>query len=115
VSKAVKSVRAGQVPRSERFLIQTPARYRVKGEWQWCAGAVSNISISGVLLRTEKFIEIDSVIEARFVLPVEMAGEGAAEVICRGVVVRAVACPDVPGDVLVATRIEFSRLLRQTG
>jgi hypothetical protein len=115
VRKSVRSDRAGSITRSERFNIQTPVRFRIRGEWKWRTGSIANISASGMLIRTEDPVQAGTVIEMRFVLPLEMGpGTRAAEAACRGVVVRIVECPDVPGDILIASKIESARLLRQT-
>lgn len=115
MSKAVEKAGVGHAPRSERFNIQAPARFRLKGEWKWRAGAVYNISKSGVLLRTKDLVQVEAAIEVRFALPGQMAGEGAAEVVCRGVVVRTAACPEESGELMIASRIKFSQLQRRTG
>jgi hypothetical protein len=107
------SPRSERMPRSERFEIATSVRYRLRGEWKWREGTTKNISRAGVLISTDRFIEAGTVIEIRFVLPVELTGEDAAEVVTRAVVVRSTNSETEPGCVLVASRIDRAKLLRQ--
>lgn len=75
--------------RAQRFAIQVPIRYRAgAGPIDWYEGTMENISCSGVLFRTESVLEPNTAIEMRFVLPAEISGEAAAEVICLGVIIR---------------------------
>lgn len=68
-----------------------PTRYRVKDEREWRQGRIENISRSGMLFRGEQLLEPDTPVELCFVLPVAVLGEAAAaQVICRGQIVRTV-------------------------
>jgi PilZ domain-containing protein len=73
-----------------RFAIQIPLRYRTSGETNWHGGKIENISRSGVLFRAEHRLEPKTPVEMSFVLPAEIGGEGGAEVICGGYIVRTV-------------------------
>ena len=101
--------------RARRYEIGTPIWYRIRGEREWREGTTENISISGVLMRTSHALEPDTSIEMRFLLPVELEGEFAAEVFCRGLVVRSSGSPAAAGSSVIAARILHSRFLRQTG
>ena len=101
------------IPRARRYGIGTSIRYRVGGANVWREGTLQNISISGVLLCTDQLLEADTAIEMRFVLPVELNGECAAEVLCRGVVVRSAPGEGPENAVSVAAKIVSSRFLRQ--
>ena len=101
------------VARARRYDIGTVLRYRVRGEREWREGVMENISITGVRIRTTHYLKPDTVIEMRFFLPIELNGECAAEVLCRGSVVRASECEVPGGEVVVAARIDHSRFLRQ--
>ncbi|HEX4004979.1 MAG TPA: PilZ domain-containing protein [Acidobacteriaceae bacterium] len=103
------------ISRARRYEIGTVIRYRVRGEREWHEGVMENISSSGVLIRTGQSLHPDTSIEMRFVLPVELHGECAAEVLCRGSVVRSSKCAAPRGSVTIAARINHSRFLRQTG
>lgn len=100
--------------RARRYEIGAAIRYRVRGEREWREGAMENISFSGVLIRTTDFVRPETIIEMRFLLPVELNGECAAEVLCQGSVVRSSNCSEPAGSVTIAARINHSRLLRQT-
>lgn len=101
--------------RARRYALGTKVRYRVRGEREWREGVMENMSISGVLLRAVNPLARDTVIEMRFFLPVELNGECAAEVLCRGCVVRSTHCGVPGGPVNIAARIDHSRFLRQAG
>lgn len=105
--------RAVEIPRARRYGIATSIHYHIGGANVWREGTIENISTSGVLLTTDQILEINTPIEMRFVLPVELIGESAAEVICRGVVVRSYRAEDSADAIKVAAKIVSSRFLRQ--
>ena len=74
--------------RAQRFKLQLPLKYRPIGEDAWRAGTTENISRSGLLFRAEELIPANVMLEINLVLPAEIAGLSAAEVVCRGEVVR---------------------------
>jgi hypothetical protein len=102
-----------RIARAKRYEIGAMMRFRIRGEKEWHEGVMKNISNSGVLFRTTYSLSPDAVIEMTFVLPVQLQGESAAEVFCRGSVVR-LSQSEVPGEAVpVAARIDHSRFLRQ--
>jgi hypothetical protein len=109
----VSNERQTATPRARRYEIATSIRFQVGGANGWVEGTLENISVSGVLLCTDQPLEVNTPIEMRFILPVELVGECAAEVICRGVVVRSSAADGSEGAVKVAAKIVSSRFLRQ--
>jgi len=74
--------------RAQRFNLQLPLKYRQVGEDDWRAGTTENISRSGLLFRAEEALAPNVQVEINLVLPAEIAGLSAAEVVCRGEVVR---------------------------
>ncbi len=76
--------------RAQRFKLQLPLKYRRLGQDGWLAGTTENISRSGLLFRAEETIAPNVQLEISLVLPAEIAGLSAAEVLCRGEVVRTV-------------------------
>jgi CheY-like chemotaxis protein len=74
--------------RAQRFKLQLPIKYRPLGENDWRAGTTENISRSGLLFRAEEMLPANIQLEINLVLPPEIAGLSAAEVVCRGEVVR---------------------------
>jgi DNA-binding response OmpR family regulator len=76
--------------RAQRFKLQLPLKYRPIGEEAWRAGTTENISRSGLLFRAEEMIPANVQLEINLVLPAEIAGLSAAEVVCRGEVVRTI-------------------------
>ncbi len=104
-----------EISRARRYEIGTVIRYRARGERVWHEGLTENISISGVLIRTARSLDPKTAIEMRFFLPVELDGECAAEVFCRGFVIRSSKCRIPAGTYTIAAKIMHSRFLRQMG
>jgi len=80
--------------RAQRFNLHLPLRYRTLGEQGWREGTTENISRSGVLFRAQEALQPNAQLEINLVLPPEIAGLTATEVICRGEVVRTVESAD---------------------
>jgi len=76
--------------RATRFDLRLPLKYRQVGESGWREGTTENISRSGMLFQAEEPIAPNAQLEINLVLPAEIAGLAAAEVICRGEVVRTI-------------------------
>ena len=104
-----------EIPRARRYEIGTVIRFRVRGEREWHEGRTENISVSGLLIRSGRALDPRTAIEMRFFLPVELDGECAAEVFCRGFVIRSSKCRIPAGSYTIAAKIMHSRFLRQLG
>jgi len=76
--------------RATRFDLRLPLKYRRVGESGWREGTTENISRSGMLFQAEESIAPSALLEINLVLPAEIAGLAAAEVVCRGEVVRTI-------------------------
>ena len=76
--------------RATRFDLHLPLKYRQVGESGWREGTTENISRSGMLFQAEEPIAPNAQLEINLVLPAEIAGLAAAEVVCRGEVVRTI-------------------------
>src|SRR5579862_340813 len=76
--------------RATRFDLHLPLKYRLVGESGWREGKTENISRSRMLFQAEEPIAPNAQLEINLVLPAEIAGLAAAEVVCRGEVVRTV-------------------------
>ena len=76
--------------RAQRFQLHLPLKYRRLGEKLWHQGTTENISRSGLLFQAEESLQPSSQLEINLVLPAEIAGLSATEVVCRGEVVRTV-------------------------
>ncbi|HEV2718128.1 MAG TPA: response regulator, partial [Terriglobales bacterium] len=76
--------------RAQRFNLHLPLKYRILGEDDWRDGTTENISRSGLLFQAEEMVAPNAQLEINLVLPAELAGLSAAEVVCRGEVVRTV-------------------------
>ena len=96
--------------RAQRFTLQMPVRYRLGGERGWRHGETENVSSSGVLFRSQRAAEAGTLLELCLILPALSSG-AAAQVICRGVIVRS-ALADNNDLTAVAVRILNFRLVR---
>jgi hypothetical protein len=96
--------------RAQRFEIHAPVRYRAD-EGVWHQGTTENISHSGMLLRGEESMAVNSPIELIVELPPVGPAESSTRVLCRGHVVRADA-PGEPAGLVVAAAITHYRLGR---
>ena len=88
-----RAARARQTPatRAQRFQLHLPLRYRRLGEKDWHVGTTENISRSGMLFQADELLQPSAQVEINLVLPAEIAGLSATEVVCRGEVVRTIA------------------------
>jgi DNA-binding response OmpR family regulator len=91
--------------RAQRFNLHLPLRYRPVGEESWRKGTTENISRSGLLFRGEEPLRPNAQLEINLVLPVEIAGLAATEVVCRGEVVRTVDDVDTTVTPALAAKI----------
>jgi PilZ domain len=99
------------IERARRFSIQMSMRYRIMGETGWRTGFTENVSSSGVLFRSDQVEPLNTQVEMSLSLPAE-SSDNPAELLCRGVIVRA----DPPGDgetlATLASRISRYQFLR---
>jgi hypothetical protein len=98
--------------RARRYELQLPLRYRANADGDWHRGTTRNISRSGVLFHGEDWAEPRTPLEMTFQLPGEIGVERAAEVICRGTVIRSERGGSDGGAPLIAIRISHYRLVR---
>ena len=96
---------SGSLRRAPRFAIHARVLYRETGQTNWCEGKIENISRSGLLFRAEDFLQPKTSVEIRFMLPVEVSKEPAAEVICRGTIVRTMPPTNGQGSHMLAATI----------
>ena len=74
--------------RAQRFKLRVPLRYRLGGQNTWHDGTTENISRSGVFFRASERLRGGEQLEINLVLPPEISGLSAVEVVCRGEIVR---------------------------
>jgi PAS domain S-box-containing protein len=91
-SQPQNAARVKEMPslRAQRFQLHLPLRYRRLGEKEWHVGTTENISRSGMLFEANELLQPAAQLEINLVLPAEIAGLSATEVVCRGEVVRTV-------------------------
>jgi PAS domain S-box-containing protein len=94
--------------RAQRFQMHLPLRYRRLGERNWYEGTTENISRSGMLFQGDELLQPSAQLEINLVLPAEIAGLSATEVVCRGEVVRSVESRgEVPSPALAARILQY--------
>ena len=100
---------ARKVPpfRARRFNLHLPLRYRPLGEKSWRPGTTENISRSGLLFKAQESLNPAVLLEISLVLPAEIAGLPATEVICRGEVVRSVEAQGQVTPALAAKILQY--------
>ncbi|HKD01459.1 MAG TPA: ATP-binding protein [Terriglobales bacterium] len=91
--------------RAQRFALHLPLKYRLVGEHEWRQGTTENISRSGLLFLAEETIPPNAQLEINLVLPAEIAGLSAAEVVCRGEIVRTVSAEAPAAHPALAAKI----------
>lgn len=101
------------VQRAQRFAIEIPIRYREKGVAEWQKSATVNISASGILFRSKQTWRTRTVLDVILTLPVAVSGEAAAEIGCRGTVVRKTAARGRTNTALIAISIARYRFVHK--
>ena len=82
-------------------------KYRPLGEQDWREATTENISRSGLLFQADEMISPNAQLEINLVLPVEIAGLTAAEVVCRGEVVRSQETGEKTANTLAAKILQY--------
>jgi PAS domain S-box-containing protein len=93
--------------RAQRFNLHLPMKYRPLGEQDWREGTTANISRSGLLFEADEKFAPNAQLEINLVLPVEIAGLSAAEVVCRGEVVRSQETGEKAANTLAAKILQY--------
>jgi response regulator RpfG family c-di-GMP phosphodiesterase len=93
--------------RAQRFNLHLPMKYRQLGEQDWREATTENISRSGLLFQADETISPNAQLEINLVLPVEIAGLSAAEVVCRGEVVRSQETGEKAATTLAAKILQY--------
>lgn len=77
-------------PRAPRYSIPITVLYRRRGDNTWLEGRTENISKSGVLVRTDRSIPVQTQVEMLLNIPADLPSPFTGTTICRGRIVRAV-------------------------
>ena len=77
----------------------------------WSDGWTENISRSGVLFRAREPVPANTQIELRVRMPWELTGAQAAEVLCKGRVVRVILQVDQDTPLVLAASIQDYRFV----
>ena len=80
--------------RAPRFRLDLTVRYRTVGDGEWRQAKTGNISSTGLLLRAEDALPLDTRLELRVVLSLNEPAPRSGEVTCVGRVVRLVGGPE---------------------
>lgn len=114
IKEAAKRGKEMEVPRGRSYGIRATVLYRIRGEKTWREGMLSSFSISQVLFTTDKPLDEGTNIEMRFTLPIKLKGKRAADVSCRGYVVRSECGAAAKGAIEITAKLSHSRLIRQS-
>jgi hypothetical protein len=98
--------------RPQRFAMSLPVQFRTLDAAAWQEGQSENISRSGILFRAAQPLQVDTVIEMMFDLPVEMGGESGAHVVCTAHITRILPGATPEQSPLLAARIHDYRFVR---
>lgn len=91
--------------RLPRHAFQTSVLYRQTGGLFWYKGTIENASGTGILLRGEKYIPVDTTIEVLFTPPGQAGTRKEDDVFCWGKVVRTMAPSVLNAQPALATKI----------
>ena len=80
--------------RAPRFRLDLTVRYRAVGHEEWRQAKTGNISSTGVLVRAEDALPLETRLELRLALSANEPAARGGEVSCVGRVVRLVGAPD---------------------
>jgi hypothetical protein len=80
--------------RAPRFRLDLTVRYRAVGDEEWRQAKTGNISSTGVLVRAEDALPLDTRLELRMALSLHEPAARGGEVSCVGRVVRLVVDPE---------------------
>ena len=104
----LSAIKENLMPRAQRYKLNLPLRYRVSGEPTWHRGTTENISRSGLLFQAEEGVVPKGKLEITLVLPAEIGGLSAAEVFCKGEVVRTISeAGELPHPALAAKILQY--------
>jgi hypothetical protein len=112
MSDARGGISLAEGARAQRFQLRIPLRYRSEADGDWHRGASINISRSGMLFHGEHWVEPRARLEMALFLPQQPGADRAAELVCRGTVMRSERSGIEKGDPLIAIVISHYRLLR---
>lgn len=75
-------------PRAQRFELHVPVLYRRTGDETWIPGQTRDISRSGVLFDVDIALDTENTIELLLLMPERAPSAPAANIRCRGRIVR---------------------------
>lgn len=108
VRRMTTGAKDGRGARASRFALQVGMRYRATGEGPWHNGENLNVSSSGTLFHVERTVVQNALLDLRLRIPVTSA-EGAVEMLCRGILIRAAGDLGADGNAPVATEFLHCR------
>lgn len=95
-------------PRAPRYPLPIAVLYRTRGDKTWLEGRTENISKSGVLVRAERPLKVQTPIEILLDIPPDLPSPFSGTTICRGRIVRAIdASPLEDRPAFAATIVEY--------
>jgi hypothetical protein len=112
VQPAMRHYSRGKRERAKRFPIRTLLCYRRVGEEGWRHATMVNISESGVLFETDHAAWPKTAVEMKFSLGLGSPGASAAQVVCQGLIARAITEAGSAKVKALAARITKFHFLR---
>ena len=102
-----------QIPdRARRFALHLQVYFRHPQSPTWLEGTTENISYSGVLFRSTKVLDPDTPLELRLKLATGSKSSPAAEIRCKGAVIRVEPRNGPESPIAVAVAIKDYRIVR---
>ncbi len=98
----------GPSERQPRAAVEIPVNFRRITEYAWNIGKTSNISKTGLLLRSVQPLGPSTPVELEFVAPEVFGNDAGQLVACRGKIVRIL--PPPPNDRRASMAVRFSKM-----
>jgi hypothetical protein len=100
-----------RVDRAPRFSIPMSMRYRRRGDKAWRRGKVENVSRTGVLFSARLWMEPGAPVEMKLHLADAVGVPSAAQVFCKGNVVRTVPPSSISQKLSLAVNFQSYKLV----
>ena len=95
--------------RARRYEIRTDVRFRPVAVLNWQVGQTENISDTGLLVRSQEPLPINTPIQLELYAPMPLSGVAAAPLICSGRVVRSIRESNSNGEVCLAIAVQSAK------
>jgi hypothetical protein len=101
------------VPRAGmQFQISLPMRFRIRGEKVWHEAWADSMSVSEIVFRGDKVIEIGRILDVRLVLPQPGTGRRGGTIVSKAKVMQSWPGSENPDQAFTVAALAGPRLLR---